>query len=446
MRIFSILILLFTCLNSVLPAPKKIYLMELRSNDASKSQEFRKVFKQAFTREKNYELIDEDTIKDLNEKLKKLQMYGCDETRCLQEISNSFGADEIISGDLKVLANQYFLNLKVTKRDPESFEVGIKTSIQKSFYEEQQSYYIKEFIKIIENPTYSINDSNAPPIGENKGYRKTLPILIPKAPPTFTPLNFTKEVETQEDALNLYIATGDKFFVKKEYTIALEKYKMALDYSLGRKITPKLNLYERMDACLVYPLFESYPSVSISGDRLWLTNEMESSILPAYLEIRQKYTRYPSSDAFKAYYMELKEIADTNLGLLLAESLNLLYSSNRLDEYITRYKNLETFLTEVKITGEKQLSFINERKSIEQNRKNSIERDYLPVWNEELRRNCTTIFISAKVFPYLQMETGEAYSNTLGSLKQLSIKIKEKMNSSKGAITEETRSICQGVR
>ena len=121
--------------------------MELKSNEPKAAEEFRRGLKEIYSKDSKFELVDEDTIKDLNEKLKKQQMLGCDETRCLQEISNSFGADEIITGELKVLANQYFLTLKVTKRDADTFEVGIKSNLQKSFFEKQKSYYIKEIAK-----------------------------------------------------------------------------------------------------------------------------------------------------------------------------------------------------------------------------------------------------------------------------------------------------------
>lgn len=445
MKIILILGFFIFSLQSILSAPKKIYLMELRSNDENKAKEFRKLFKQAFIKEKNYELIDEDTIKDLNEKLKKLQMYGCDETRCLQEISNSFGADEIISGDLKVLATQYFVNLKVTKRDSDTFEVGIKTNIQKSFYEQQNSYYIKEFIKTIENPSYTINDSNAPPIGQNLSYTKILPVILPEKPPTFKFIEFSKSVETWEDTLNLYIATGDSFFAKKNYSEAKKHYKLGLDYSFSKSLISPINIYERLDACDIYPLYEAYPTTPITGSKSWKTGEMETNIIPEFTNYKNKFNLLINSPLFKNYYDNLKEVTDTNLALLLSESLNLLYSSNRLDEYMTRFKFFETYLSENKIRGNEQTKFINDTKQKEVVRKNTIEKDYIPAWNNELRRDCTTIYVSAKVMPYLQLETGENYENTLNSLRVLSSKIKERLVSGKGAINQETEIMCSGM-
>jgi hypothetical protein len=58
---------------SVFSLPKKIYFMELKSNEPKSAEEFRRGLKEIYAKDSNFELVDEDTIEDLNEKLKKQQ-------------------------------------------------------------------------------------------------------------------------------------------------------------------------------------------------------------------------------------------------------------------------------------------------------------------------------------------------------------------------------------
>ena len=140
------------------------------------------------------------------------------------------------------------------------------------------------------------------------------------------------------------------------------------------------------------------------------------------------------------------DTAYCSLGILYAESLNLLYESNRLDEYITRFRKLESSLNARPLPNSKSLIFIQEAQAKESKRKTGIEKDYLPAWNDELKRNCLTIYVTAKVFPFLQMETGDPYSSTLDYIRELSQSIKRKLLSGKGAISPDTELVCRGVR
>jgi hypothetical protein len=432
---------------SVFSLPKKIYFMELKSNEPKSAEEFRRGLKEIYAKDSNFELVDEDTIEDLNEKLKKQQMLGCDETRCLQEISNSFGAEEIITGELKVLANQYFLSLKVTKRDPDTFEVGIKSNLQKSFFEKQKVYYTKEITKYINNPAYNIDDRSAPPTGGSASYKKNLPfaevisptipefIKIPKDPPI-----------SKEEVLLLYIAKGDEQFKSLSYSEAGKIYQTALDYASSNKLKEPLDIALRLDLTTLLPLFNSYPSFAKREERNWSLTETEEVLLPTMEAYVLGLNQDIRSTNGKKIYNSLLDSTYASLGVLYAESLNLLYESNRLEEYITRFRKLDSSLNSRTLPTSPSLSFIQTAQAKESKRKTGIEKDYLPAWNDELKRNCLTIYVTARIFPYLQIETGDPYSSTLDYIRELSASTKRKLQSGKGAITSETEQVCRGVR
>ncbi len=431
---------------SLYSAPKKIYFLELKSNEPKLAEELRRSLKDIYSKDSNFELIDEDTIKDLNEKLKKQQMLGCDETRCLQEISNSFGAEEIITGELKVLANQYFLSLKVTKRDPDTFEVGIKSNLQKSFYEKQKSYYIKEIVKYINNPAYNIDDRSSPPIGGNVSYNKTLPfpeIIPPKIPDL---IQFNKVVDTKEDVLLQFISKGDEYFKNKNYSEAGSLYLKSIEYAKSNNLKEPIDIAYRYDLSVILPLYNSYPSFSRETERSWNLQETEEVLLPQLESFISNFNKEIRSSDGKKYYNSLSDNSYASLYLVYGESLNLLYESNRLDEYITRFRKLESTLNTRPLPPSSALTSIQSVLTKESMRKTGIEKDYLPAWNDELKRNCLTIYVTAKVFPYLQMETGDPYSSTLDYIRELTRSTQKKLLSGKGAITSETERVCRGVR
>ena len=70
------LIILFFLAFPIFSDPTKIYLMTLNSSelDKEKATGFRKSLQDAISMDGKYSLIDEDTIKNSTEKLKKQQM------------------------------------------------------------------------------------------------------------------------------------------------------------------------------------------------------------------------------------------------------------------------------------------------------------------------------------------------------------------------------------
>jgi hypothetical protein len=446
--IFSFLLLFFILplYFPLISAPKKIYFMELKSNEPKSAEEFRRTLKEIYSRDSNFELVDEDTIKDLNEKLKKQQMLGCDETRCLQEISNSFGAEEIITGELKVLANQYFLTLKVTKRDPDTFEVGIKSNLQKSFFEKQKKYYAKEIARYINNPAYNIDDKSAPPIGGNASYKKTLPFSEIRQLTFPEWILFSNVIESKDDVLLQRISIGDDYLKNADFSKAKSIYLESIKYIQSHNLKSPVDLNYRLDLTSLIPLYNSYPKFIRKTERNWSLEETEGILIPLLETFVSSLNLEPRSAEGKKYYISMVDTAYTSLNLIYTESLNLLYESNRLDEFITRFRKLESSMSFKSISDSPALSYIQSALERESKRRTGIEKDYLPAWNDELKRNCLTIYVSAKVFPHLQLETGDSYSSSLEYVRELAQSTKRKLSSGRGAITPETEQMCKGVR
>ncbi len=114
---------------------------------------------------KKYRVLDDDSIQNLSEKLKKLQMSGCSEDTCLREISNALDANEIISGEVSQEKGIITLVLKNLKKDPYTYVQSIKSSPPAlSFPLSQADYFVDEITKKLIEPSYEINFANAPPV------------------------------------------------------------------------------------------------------------------------------------------------------------------------------------------------------------------------------------------------------------------------------------------
>jgi hypothetical protein len=114
---------------------------------------------------KKYRVLDDDSIQNLSEKLRKLQMSGCSEDTCLREISNALDANEIISGEVSQEKGIITLVLKNLKKDPYTYVQSIKSSPPAlSFPLSQTDYFVDEITKKLIEPAYEINYANAPPV------------------------------------------------------------------------------------------------------------------------------------------------------------------------------------------------------------------------------------------------------------------------------------------
>ncbi len=451
-QLLSILFLYFLP-GYLFSAPTKIYLMVLQSSeqDKEKASQFRKSLQSAISEDGKFSLIDEDTIKNFQEKLKKQQLLGCDETVCLKEIANALETEELMTGDFKVLANKTLVSLKLTTRNEETFEVGIKTTFSISFFESQKSYYIKEIIKKIHNPLYTINDSSAPSPGGTGTSTTKLPFL--KLPSKLVVNEIEKKnlMENPSDAnfYNNFIYEGVQALKKREYKKAEETFLKAEKYALDKKLNSEslsLSLYK--DLVILLPLESSLTenyNIVTRVDK-WSINKLKEEILPFYE--RQMEEKIPTlfSTEGKRFYSEWREVLYTTYLLLSGEQNQLLYSSNKIEEFASSFRNYEKIYNRFKLDNSKIIPYITENYSNLSSKNKNIEKEYLPTWNLELQKNCITLYYASKVFPKIQKITKEDYSETFNSLDYLYNNTNSQLIDGKNVLSDLTRRSCEGVK
>ena len=88
-------------INNIYSKNIRIFINQLKTNDANAEAEFRRELKAELIKSGEYTVIDEDAYSNLLENLKKHQLLGCDETKCIQEIANAVETDENLTGELR---------------------------------------------------------------------------------------------------------------------------------------------------------------------------------------------------------------------------------------------------------------------------------------------------------------------------------------------------------
>ena len=109
-----------------------------------------------------YKIMDDDSIQDLSKKLQKMQMAGCSEDICIQELSQAIDAKELISGSITVDGNKIKFDFKKTRKDDLDFTQTLKSQVSEEFENSQLDYFLNESAKKLIEASYTINRKNAP--------------------------------------------------------------------------------------------------------------------------------------------------------------------------------------------------------------------------------------------------------------------------------------------
>ncbi len=451
--IIAFLLIQFLLPGVLFSAPTRIYLMIFKSSeqDKEKAASFRRSLQSAISLDGKYSLIDEDTIRNFQEKLKKQQLLGCDETICLKEIANALETEELMTGDFKVLANKTTVQLKLTTRNEDTFEVGIKTTFSLSFFDSQNSYYIKEIIKKIHNPLYTINDSSAPPAGGTGTSMTKLPFLKLPSLIGFQEIEKKNLMENPSDSnfFHNFVYEGVQALKQREYKKAEDTFLKAERYALDKKINSEsLSLSYYKDLVYLLPLEtnlrENYKKV-VQIEK-WDVNVLKRDILPYWENQIEESAPSLLSTEGRKIYKDWREFLFTTTLLLSGEKNHLLYSSNKVEEFASSFKYYERIWERYNQEKREILPYIRETYSHLSSKNKNIEQEYLPAWNLELQKNCITLYYASKVFPKIQKSNGEEYSSTYNSLEYLFYATKTMLLDGKNVLTESTRKSCQGVR
>jgi len=109
-----------------------------------------------------YKIMDDDSIQDLSKKLQKMQMAGCSEEICIQELSQAIDAKELISGSITADGNKLKFDFKKTQKDDLDFSQTLKSQVNEEFETSQLDYFLNESSKKLIEGSYTINRKNAP--------------------------------------------------------------------------------------------------------------------------------------------------------------------------------------------------------------------------------------------------------------------------------------------
>jgi hypothetical protein len=148
-------------------AEEKIYIFHFKVN-GSKDKELESRVRNGMVLSilKNYpgkyKIMDDDSIQDLSKKLQKMQMAGCSEEVCIQELSQAIDAKELISGSITVDGNKIKFDFKKTRKDDLDFSQTLKSQVNEEFENSQLDYFLNESSKKLIEGSYNINRANAP--------------------------------------------------------------------------------------------------------------------------------------------------------------------------------------------------------------------------------------------------------------------------------------------
>lgn len=234
--LFIFVVLHFTLAFNVYPQTlKKIYIFRIKVSGTQDKTLEKKIRNTLILNIINnfkdkYSILDEDSLFEISQKLKKLQQLGCNDEICFQEISNAIDADEFISGEVIIERENYKVEFRNTSKNKESFEMSIKSLVSESFYAFQLEYFLEEIAKKLLNPNYIINKKNAPikfssdfKISENNWKE------FEKLPPITANTTRDRKLTILIDTLKAYLVQADMSFSAKHYEKSLQSYKNILN-------------------------------------------------------------------------------------------------------------------------------------------------------------------------------------------------------------------------
>lgn len=448
-KIYLKIIILLYALHpsSIYSAPTKIFINQFKANDQQLEKEFRTEIKDALSNSGVYTVIDEDAYGGLLENLKKHQLLGCDENRCIQEISNALDVDETLNGEIQNYGNSYFIQLKSTVRDSKNFSISSRYFLQIRIPSSGKKLFIREFLKYSQNPSYKIvipDKMKRLYLEMQYNFEKMEP--LPKY--SISGLDTGEDkIKTKEDIIKLYINKGDYYYKNRKYLESYKEYKLLEDKFSESifnedKLLDKNIISERKDmifSTLLHEEAESFYSI-ISKTNKWRLEDLEDRIYPMLLSLESYDKANLSTQKEKENYDKIERVLlDWKCGLQMI-LLKLYFYNDKIEKYFNLFSTFETNLSVYKgINYQLYNSFYQvELKNIA-----TLKEKYFPSWNEELKNNCSGIQLAIRFYrnnPYSSMEelAFERY-------KQIYTNSKKRIVEGYKAMSIETYRECYGI-
>ena len=247
-----------------------------------------------------FRIIDDETVKNLLNRLKIQQQTGCSTEKCERMIDDALNADYKITGNLVMeTGGKIALTLKLFHF--KDMNPSLENQVEKSFTLNQLEYYISELTWALVDSRYTINEKNAPSELE-LGKVDLSKISIKEVSGSDLKIIEFKTSEDTEindiiSGIKPILAEGDLKFKQKNYTDALINYRVILKQlrKVGDDKKSKLAGYtesitKRMEQAINNIYSSKINSVDKDLNRKKdLNREEADTFVKSYDELRRSY-------------------------------------------------------------------------------------------------------------------------------------------------------------
>lgn len=154
------IIFFFSISNLMAQNLPSVYVGEIISKDRESSIYSSKIRNQIVTvivkhYKNKYSVLDDELVRQLANKMAKLQKQGCDETECRKALDTAIDWDEKIVGELQKENNYFLLTLKTYAMDKITYQPKVKSSLQEKFLLLEMEQYVNEMARMAIDEKYS---------------------------------------------------------------------------------------------------------------------------------------------------------------------------------------------------------------------------------------------------------------------------------------------------
>jgi hypothetical protein len=448
--IIKFIILLLILNTNVFSKNIRIFINQLKTNDANAEAEFRRELKSELIKTEEYTVIDEDAYSNLLENLKKHQLLGCDETKCIQEIANAVETDETLTGELSGYGNSYLLQLKSTLRDDKTFTLSSKFILQNRFTLSNRSSFIKELIKYIKDPSYRIQNFDK----SKNNYFTNKEIYLQMPPPLKLESN-SKEISIDDISdkgklVEYYLKNGDTYLKKGKYLLAFKEYKLLEDklsdplFEENRFLKSSAIPY-RKDLVFLGSFEEEATQLFaiLNSQSKWEISDIEEEIYPKLVSLENYNKNILESSEGKKAFSEREIILLDWKCTIQKNLLKLYYINDKIEKYYNMFFDFESSIKKLQSLSPELYKKYTAQYASEEKIKNNLSEKFFPYWNEELKKSCKTIQLAVKFYNNFYYE--EIQKEAFNKFKTIYITNNTKIGEGYKAIKTDTYKECYGI-
>ena len=437
-------------INNIYSNSTKIFINQLKTNDATAEAEFRRELKAELIKSGEYTVIDEDAYSNLLENLKKHQLLGCDETKCIQEIANAVETDETLTGELSGYGNSYLLQLKSTLRDDKTFTLSSKFIMQNRFTLSNRSNFIKELIKYIKDPSYRIQNFDT----SKNNYYTNKEVYLQMPPPLKFEMN-SKEISIDDISdkgklVEYYLKNGDTFLRKGKYLLAYKEFKLLEDklsdpFFEENKFLKTSAIPYRKDLVFL-GTFEKEANqlfAILTSQSKWEISNIEEDIYPKIISLENYNKNILETLEGKKAFSEREIILLDWKCTIQKNLLKLYYLNDKIEKYYNMFFDFETSVKRLQSLSPELYKKYTFQYTIEEKIKNNLKEKFFPLWNEELKKSCKTIQLAVKFYNNFYFE--DIQKEAFNKYKNIYISNNTKIGDGYKAISSDTYKECYGL-